>query len=135
MQKKYVFSTYQANQHILNNMTVQFPVAPIDIKKVVEEFERKLGVSFNQDKYGVGISNANKNLLIWKYWQMDVSIVHCYKAVNIDYAKDIKQALVERGALPLPNDIIVDDVYVEKPLFIFLRNLRVGESTEVEYES
>lgn len=111
-----------------------FPVAPIDISKIIDEFERRLGVPFNRDKYGVGISNANKNLLDWKY-SLEQHLIHCYKAVNTEYAEEIKETLVKKGAFPLPNDIIIDEVYKEKPLFVFLRNLREGESSQDEYES
>lgn len=111
-----------------------FPAAPIDINKIIDEFERKLGVPFDRDKHGVGISNANKNLLDWKY-SLEQHLIHCYKAANTDYAEEIKEILVKKGAFPLPNDIIIDDVYKEKPLFVFLRSLRKEESSQEEYES
>lgn len=116
-------------------MAITFPAPPLDYDKIVKEFEKKLGIPFNKEEHGVGISNANENILNWKYCELNRGIIHCYKASNIDIAEDIKQAIVDKGAQPLPNDNIEDKVYVEKPLFVYLRNLQEGESSQELYES
>lgn len=115
-------------------MASLYPVPPLGYEKTINEFEKKLGVPFDKDKHGVGISNANQNILNWKYCELDRAIIHCHKAPNIEMALDIKQAIVGRGAHSLPEDNIEDKDYTAKPLFVYLRNLREGENSQETYE-